>query len=122
MSARIKKELQAAKRELKALSKRVEKIMVALEKNDKPKATKKASAAPKSTKKVVAKISVPKKRIKITASETVLKIIPKLKRGANTTTLMKKTGFNQRKVANIVFNLKKQKKIISPNKGLYMKA
>ena len=139
----MKKELQAVKKELKALSKRVDKLMAALQKADAPKA-KKAKAvkkvAPKKAvkkaapKKAVAKKAAPKKTVvkkavpkktaakKVTAADTVFNAIARLKKGTDTAGLMKKTGFDQKKVANIVFKLKKQGKITIPKKGLYVKA
>ena len=138
----MKKELQAVKKELNALSKRVDKLMAALQKADAPKAKmaktvkkvalKKAvkKAAPKKAvtkkaapKKTVAKKAAPKKAAaKVTAADTVLKVISGLKNGTDTAGLMKKTGFDKKKVANIVFKLRKQGKITSPKKGLYVKA
>ena len=78
-------------------------------------------AAPK---KIMAKKAAPKKAAakKVTAADTVLKAIQGLKKGIDTARLMKKTGFDQKKVANIIFKLKKQGKITSPKKGLYVKA
>ena len=136
------KELQAAKKELKALSKRVDKLIAALQKADAPKAKKAKAvkkvapkkavkkAAPKKAvtkkaapKKTVAKKAAPKKAAaKVTAADTVLKVISGLKNGTDTAGLMKKTGFDKKKVANIVFKLRKQGKITSPKKGLYVKA
>ena len=138
----MKKELQAAKKELKALSKRVDKLIAALQKADAPKAKKAKAvkkvapkkavkkAAPKKAvtkkaapKKTVAKKAAPKKAAaKVTAADTVLKVISGLKNGTDTAGLMKKTGFDKKKVANIVFKLRKQGKITSPKKGLYVKA
>jgi len=103
------KELQAAKKELKALSKRIDKLMAALQKAD---AKKPAKA--KAPKKTVAK--------KVTAADTVFNAIARLKKGTDTAGLVKKTGFDQKKVANIIFKLKKQGKITSPKKGLYVKS
>jgi hypothetical protein len=36
--------------------------------------------------------------------------------------LMEKTGYNQKKIANLVFKLRKQGKIKSVAKGVYVKA
>ena len=118
----MKKELQAVKKELNAISKRVDKLMAALAKTEKSKKKVAKKVAPKAAKKNVAKKSAPKKTAKVTAADTVLKEIQRLKKGANTATLVKKTGFDHKKVANIVFKLKKQGKITSPEKGLYVKA
>ena len=76
---------------------------------DKPKAVKKAPA-----KKVVAKKPA-------TAVDTVIKIINSSKKGVDTAALMKKTGFNQRKIHNVIYKLKKQGKVKSVGKGVYLK-
>jgi len=58
----------------------------------------------------------------VTAADTVLGIIKRSKKGVDTAALMEKTGYNQKKIANIVFKLKKQGKIKSDSKGVYVKA
>ena len=127
----MKKELQSVKKDLNALAKRVDKLLAALQKADAkpkkaaPKKPAKTKAVKKAApKKTVAKKAAPKKAAakKVTAADTVLNAIAKLKKGTDTAGLMKKTGFNQKKVANIIFKLKKQGKISSPKKGLYVKA
>ena len=57
-----------------------------------------------------------------TAAETVLTIISRAKKGMNTAAIKEKTGYNQKKVANIIFKLKKQGKIKTLEKGVYTKA
>ncbi|MBW2610942.1 MAG: hypothetical protein JRE14_00710 [Deltaproteobacteria bacterium] len=129
----MKKELQSVKKDLNALAKRVDKLVADLKKSEaakpKTKAAPKKATPKKAVKKAVAKKAAPKKAAprkpatkKVTAADTVLKVISGLKNGTDTAGLLKKTGFNQKKVANIIFKLKKQGKIISPNKGLYVKA
>ena len=85
---------------------------------------KKAVAKKAAPKKAVAKKTAPKKAAanKVTAADTVFNVIARLKKGTDTAGLMKKTGFDQKKVANIIFKLKKQGKISSPKKGVYVKA
>ena len=79
-------------------------------------------------KKAAAKKAAPKKKApakkaaKVTAAEQVLKVINRAKKGVDTATLMKKTGFNNKKVANSSGKLKKQGKMKNPEKGLYVKA
>lgn len=80
----------------------------------KAKPARKAPAKPK--KKPVAKKEKP-----TTAAETVLSIINKSKKGVDTATLIKKTGYNQKKIANLVYKLRKQDKIKSEEKGVYLK-
>ena len=99
------------------------------------KTTKKKAPAKKATaKKTVAKKKAPakktvtkkkapaKKAAKVTAADAVLKAVNRTKKGINTAGIMKKTGFDNKKVANIIFKLKKQGKIINPEKGIYVKA
>ena len=132
----MKKDLQAIKKELKALSKKVEIIDAAMQKLEKPKPVKKATKA-KLVKKAVAKKTPPKakpakkvtvkkpaakKVVKVTARGTVFAVIKESKNGVNIATLMKKTGFNRVKVANNVRVLKKKGMITSPKKGVYVKA
>jgi hypothetical protein len=57
-----------------------------------------------------------------TAVETVYKKISGSKKGVDTATLMKKTGYDRKKIANIVYKLAKQGKIKSVDKGVYVKA
>ena len=87
--------------------------------DEKPKKKAKAKPSRKVPKKP--KKAVPKKK-PATAIETVLKIINKSKKGVDTATLMKKTGYNQKKLANLIYKLKKQGKIKSVDKGVYLKA
>jgi len=111
------KSLQAANRDLKALSKKVDKIIVEVEKLEKPKSAKKTIAKAKPVKKVVAK-----KTAKLTAADTLLGIIKRCKKGIDVVTLMKKTGFNRRKIYDNVKILKKQGKIKTAGIGVYVKA
>ena len=141
MAVDLKKQLQQVSKEIKALSKKVDKLVTAAGQATKPKkaaakktAAKKAPAKKAVAKKTTAKKKAPakkaapkkkapaKKAAKVTAADAVLKVINRAKKGVNTATLMKKTGFDNKKVANIIFKLKKQGKIKNPEKGLYVKA
>ncbi len=125
----LKKNLQAVNKDLKALAKKVDKIVVALGKLEKPKVAKKQKAKAvkrKPVKKTVAKkIAVKKpakKKTTKTVIDTVLTIIRRSKKGVNTATLMKKTGFSEKQVHNNVYKLKKQGKVKSVGRGVYSKA
>ena len=125
MSMNLKKDLQSVNRDIKALAKKVEKMIVAVGKLEKPKVARKPktkAVKAKPVKKVIAKKSAAKKVTRVTAADAVMGIIKRYKKGVGTAALMKKTGFDQKKVANIIFKLKKQGKITSPKKGLYVKA
>jgi hypothetical protein len=84
----------------------------------KAKATKKTVAKKKVTKKAPAK----KKAAALTATDQVLKIINRYKKGVDVRTLMKKTGFNEIKVRITVYRAFKLKKIKRVGRGLYVGA
>ena len=117
MTKKLKKDLQAVNKELKALSKNTETLLKAVDKLEKPKAK---SIKAKAVKKTPVKKPVPKKAA--TAADTVLAIINRYKKGVGTKSLIEKTGYNQKKISNLVFMLKKQGKIKSVAKGVYLKA
>ena len=108
-----KKDLQALQKDIKALEKRMEKLIATAEKDKKAKATKKAPAK---------KAPLNKKTAQPTATDQVLKIINRSKKGVNAATLMTKTGFNQKKISNIIQRIYKQGKITRVGKGIYMRA
>jgi putative endonuclease len=112
MTKNLKKNLQAINREIKVLAKKVDQIIVAVGKLEKIK-TAKTKPAKKST---------IKKPAKSTAADTIFGIIKTSKKGVDVSTLMKKSSFNQKKTYNIVYKLKKQGKIKSVGKGVYVKA
>ena len=122
----IKKELTIMKKDLTAISKKLEKLLKAVEKSEKSKPTKASKAkAVKATpaKKVPVKKGVAKATAKppsLLATDQVLKIINRSKKGASTATLMKKTGFNQKKVTNILQRTFKQGKIKRADRGIYV--
>jgi putative endonuclease len=120
MTKNLKKDLQAVIKELKALAKKTESLLKAVDKLEKPKAVKKTSVKKVAVKKAAAKKPVLKKAA--TAVDTVLAIINRYKKGVGTAALMEKTGYNQKKIANLVFKLRKQGKIKSVVKGVYLKA
>lgn len=112
----IKKELQALNNDIKTIGKTMEKILKAVEKSEKGKIAK------VSTKRVAAKKTPAKKKTgALTATDQVLRLINKrTKRGVDTATIMAKTGFNQKKVANIIHKAHKEGKIKRVGKGLYV--
>ena len=77
--------------------------------------------SPARPRKKTAKKVAAKKGKTITAADTVFRVIKRSRKGIDTTTLMEKTGFNQKKIANLVYKLKKQGKIKSVRKGVYIK-
>lgn len=89
------------------------------------KAAPKRAAAKKTAKKtktkVDAKRATSKKKNK-TALETVLMYVKRTKKGLTTGDLMKKTGYDKKKVSNTIYKLKKQGKIVVAERGRYVKA
>ena len=82
---------------------------------------KRRKTSPGRPRKKTAKKVVSKKEKTITAVDTVFRIIKRSRKGVDTATLMEKTGFNQKKIANMVYKLKNQGKIKSVRKGVYVK-
>jgi predicted Rossmann fold nucleotide-binding protein DprA/Smf involved in DNA uptake len=113
----LKKSLQSINKDLKALSKKVDKIIVSASKLEKPTTVKK-----KPVKKVALKKPAAKKPAKLTAADTFFGVIKRSKKGVGVAELMKKTQFDQKKTYNIIYKLKKQGKIKSIEKGVYKKA
>jgi len=137
----VKNDLQAISKELKALTAKVEKMIVAVGKINKPakKAIKakpvkkvvkakpaKRAVKPKSVKKAVktkpVKKTVAKKKTAVTATDTVLGIINRRKKGAGVAVIKSMTGFKDRKIYDIVKSLKKRGKVKSEKMGIYVKA
>ncbi len=140
----LKKEMKAILKDLKQLTKRTERIAVKLDKLEKaskpkPKAKPKAKAKkapakktvkkkvpakkrPAAKKKAPAKKAVAKKGKKMSASDTILKIIQSRKTPIDTAALKKRTGFKDNNIRMIVYRLKKRGEIKSVRKGVYQKA
>ena len=112
----ITKDLQAISKELTKLANQTEKLAAELGKAQKP-AVKSVKTAPKS--KSVTK-KAPVKAAKKTDTDKLLEIINRSKKGVDTATLMKKTGFNQKKVRNMLNRTYKQGKITRVEKGIYV--
>jgi hypothetical protein len=55
-----------------------------------------------------------------TATAMVLGIIKKSRRGATTTEIRKGTGFDEKKIWNVINRLKSQRKIKSAQRGIYV--
>jgi ATP-dependent RNA circularization protein (DNA/RNA ligase family) len=110
------KDLQAISNKLTKLANQTEKLAAELGKSKKPaaKSVQTTTKAKTVTKKAPAKVA------KKTDTEKVLEIINRSKKGVDTATLMKKTGFNQKKVRNMLNRTFKQGKITRVAKGIYV--
>ena len=120
----IRQDLKALQNEFKALEKKMEKLITAAGKSEKSKSAKKTTANPvkaKTTKKASAKKTpVKKKPAQPTATDQVLNIIKRSKKGVNAATLMTKTGFDLKKVRNILQRTYKMGRIKRVGKGVYV--
>ena len=110
----ITKDLQAISKELTKLVNQIEKLAASLGKAEKPKAKSVKAKAKTVTKKT------PAKGGKKTDTDKVLAIINRSKKGVDTATLMKKTGFDEKKVRNIIFKTLKEDKIKRAGRGIYV--
>jgi predicted transcriptional regulator of viral defense system len=122
----LKKDLMALKKDITVVGKKVENLLKEFEKDKKgkaPKASKAKAVKTKTAKKAPAKPAkkapAKKKTVKVTATDQVLKIVNSSKKGVDNPTLMKKTGFDERKVRNIIFRAYKEGKIQRAGRGLY---
>ena len=118
----LRKDFQAVSRDIKALEKKIEKLFKAIEGSGKTKKVKANKAVrAKSVKNVpVKKIAARKKPPQMTATEQILKIIMRSRKGVDVPTLKTKTGFDDKKVRNIVFRASKEGKIKKSGRGIYV--
>ena len=108
-----KKDLQALNRDIKTLVKKMEKLIAAFDESQTTKLAKKVPA-----KKALAK----KGTTQVTATDQVLIVIKGSKNGVNAAALIQKTGFDVKKIQNIIYNAHKQGKIKRAGKGIYVGA
>jgi hypothetical protein len=113
----IAQDLKALNKNIQALGKTLDSLLKAVEKDEKVKA--KPTRKPPARKPPAKKTPAKKKAVQPTATDEILKIIRGSKKGVDAPTLVKKTGFNQKKVRNILFRTYKQGKIKRIDKGIY---
>ena len=114
----IAQDLKVLNKNIQSLGKTLDRLLKAVEKGEKPK----AKPAKKITAKkapAIKKTPAIKKAAQPTATDEILKIIKRSKKGVDAPTLIKKTGFNQKKVRNILFRIYKQGRIKRVGKGVY---
>jgi len=133
----LKKDLQAVKKDIKALEKKLDKLLkdfgsapaakkaapkkAASKAPAKKAPAKKAPAKKASAKKAPAKKAVARKKpAKVTATDKILQIVKRSKKGVDVPTLKKKSGFDDKKVRNIVFRASKEGKIKKSGRGIYV--
>ena len=109
----LKKSLEKVASDLMKAANDAEKLAVKLVAQTKAKAKPVKKAAGKKISKKTAEQPA--------AADTVYKVIARLKNGANMATIKQKTGYDNKKIHNLVYKLKKQGKIKSETKGVYVK-
>ena len=124
---KLKSPTQHVAEALKALTKQTEKLTRAVEKFEKEKAVRRKKVKAKSkparkapAKKAAVKKPVAKKAKAQTATDQVVNIIRRSKKGVDAPTLMKKTGLADKTVRNILFRAGKQGKIKKAGRGVYV--
>ena len=122
----LEKDLRAVQRDIKALERKMENLLKAF---DKDKKTKAKPAAKKAVTKVVRTKRAPVKKavaerkgVKVTATEQVLKIIRRSKKGVKVSSIKTGTGFDDKKIRNIIFRTTKEGKIKKVGRGIYVGA
>ncbi len=120
----LQRDMQSLLNTQKAINQKIKKIATAINKLEKAQASNKtkAKAGRKAGPAKSATASKPsvKKGKKVSASETVFDIIKRAKNGIDTATLKSKTGFKDDNIRMIVYRLKKQGKITSGGRGIYI--
>ena len=124
---KLKQDLKAVNKELKVLAKKTESLMKAVDRIEKAQAAKPKKASPKkaikpkTVKKVAAQKTPARKKIsKLTDTDKFLNIIKRSKKGVTPQTLIKKTGFDDKKIRNMIFRATKMGKIKSVSRGIYV--
>ena len=112
----LKKDLKEVSKTLLQLTRKTEQMAKSLESLDK------AAPKAKTAKGVVAKKRAVSRAKEPTAIGRVLDIIKASKKGVDTAKLKEKTGFDDKKVYNCIFILKRKGLVKSAQKGIYVTA
>ena len=105
----LKKSLGNVAVDLKKMAEQVEKLAGKLEAQTKAKPVR------------AVKMNSKKTAAQPTAADTVYKIIARLRKGASMAAIRQKTGYDPKKISNLIYKLKRQGKIKSEVKGVYVK-
>ncbi len=116
----LKKDLTAVLKGLDVLSKKVDGLVATLSQTEKKPQVKKSKAAPKQVaKKAAPKVVVKKKKSPQTDSDKVFQVIKRYKKGADVPKIKARTGFNDKKISNIIHRAFKRGMIKRLGRGLY---
>ena len=124
----MKKDVKSITKELRALTQKTEKIIKTLEKLDKPqakskpvkKAAKPKRAIKKAAVKKTAKKATTSKSAKGTVVDAVMGVIQANSKGVNTDQIMKQTGLNKKQVRGTIDRAKREGKIKTVKRGVYV--
>jgi len=122
----MKKDVKSLAKELKALTQKTEKIVKALEKLEKAQA--KSKPVKKAVKKAVKKPAVKKiakkptenKAPKGSVTDAIMGVIQASSEGVNTDQIMKQTGLNKKQIWGTIKRAKKEGKVKTIKRGIYV--
>ena len=115
----LKKNLKEVGKSLNQLARQIEQMTKEVEMVEKAKAPKSLKAKAKTSPKSISK-KRPKKGMKASAAQTILALIKRSKKGINNVTLEKKTGFNNQKIRDNIYRLKRRGEIKTIERGIHL--
>jgi len=121
----LRKVLESIEKHLHTITQKIENMHNLLDNLEQALHTEEIKATKPSTKRAARKRiakKAPKKRTKETATDAVLNIISRSTKGVTTAQIKQKTGYDEKKIWGIVNRAKKQGKIKSEKKGVYVQA
>lgn len=118
----LQKQLESIAKSLQDLAQKVENIQKQVGSSKLPSATVKAEPVKRKTVRKSPPTTPEKPTEGGTAYSLFLKTIEDSDNGISVAGLKAKTGFNDKKIANLVYKAKKQGKIKAAGKGVYVKA
>lgn len=118
----MKKDLQAVSKNLKQLIRKTESIVKKLDRLEKTKPARKAKPKAVRKSKPKARAKVTKKSAIASPSGAILAIIKRSRKGVDVATLKSKAGIGSTTLNSIIYRLKKNGKIKSGGRGIYVKA
>lgn len=117
---KMKIDLQLVVKGIRAINNQLDKAIKAVEGSEVQGFSKKTKVSGKSSKKN--KTTGKKAADPGTAFDMVIEIISRSKQGIDTSKIKEKTGFDDKKIANIIYKAKNRNLIRSISKGIYVKS
>ena len=115
----MKKDVNALTKELKALTQKTEKIVKALGKLEKAQAKPKKAVKKPAVKKT-AKKPTENKATKGSVTDAIMGVIQASSEGVNTDQIMKQTGLNKKQIWGTIKRAKKEGKVKTIKRGIYV--